>query len=175
MNNLRSLVLNRSYEPLQFTAAKRALVLVLLGKAEALESDGFYARTPTTSFRLPTVIRLRRYIRRPVKVGVAFSKKNVFRRDGYTCQYCGTRGKDLTIDHVAPRSRGGESVWNNVVTACRECNLRKGSKTLEESGLKLKRKPVKPKFLIFANIPDNPPKSHVESWAKYMPNMNAPF
>ena len=173
MENLRSLVLNGAYEPLQFTAARRALILVLLGKAEALESDGFYARTPTTTFRLPTVIKLHRYVRRPVKFGVAFSKKNVFKRDGHTCQYCGARGKDLTIDHVVPKSQGGASQWGNVVTACRTCNLQKGSKTLRECGLSLKRKPGKPKFLIFANVPDNPPKSHVESWAKYLPKMRA--
>ncbi|MGK7345749.1 MAG: HNH endonuclease [Candidatus Nitrospinota bacterium M3_3B_026] len=169
MENLRTLVLNGSYEPLQFTAARRALVLVLLGKAEALESDGFCARTPTTVFRLPTVIKLNRYVRRPVKAGVAFSKKNVLKRDGHVCQYCGERGGDLTIDHVIPRSMGGASTWENVVTACRGCNLRKGNKTIAESGLRLKRKPVKPKFLIFSSVPENPPRSHLESWSKYLP------
>lgn len=171
MENLRSLVLNSSYEPLQFTSARRALVLSMLGKAEVVEADGFFIHTATTSFRLPTVIRLNRYVKRPYKSYISFSKRNVIRRDNHTCQYCGVKGVDMTIDHVIPRSKNGESTWENVVTACRRCNLNKGSRALAETGMKLIRRPVKPKFLLFANTPRNAPPSHIESWARYMPQL----
>ncbi len=165
----RTLVLNNTFEPLQFTGARRALVMVILGKAEPLESDGFYARTVTRSYRLPTVIRLHRYIRRPNQFGVPFSKKNVFRRDNFSCQYCGSQEKELTIDHVIPKSLGGTSDWENVVTACRACNLKKGNKSLSLTGLKLNKTPGKPRFLIYPSaIPAHHPKSHEESWAKYL-------
>ncbi len=173
MEYLRSLVLNSTFEPLQFTSSRRALVLSLLGKAEVLESDGFFVRTPTTVFHLPTVIKLHQYIRRPFKSYISFSKKNVLRRDNHTCQYCGRRGVDLTIDHVIPRSQNGESTWDNVVTACRKCNLKKGNRTREEAGMKLIRRPLQPKFLFYSSIPDSTPESHLKSWAKYMPQVKS--
>ncbi|MBI5815005.1 MAG: HNH endonuclease [Nitrospinae bacterium] len=169
MDDPRTLVLNSAFEPLQFTAGRRALKLVMLGKAEALESDGFYLRTVTATFRLPTVVRLFRYVRRPQRLGVSFSKKNVLRRDSHTCQYCGFTGKDLTIDHVIPRCGGGASTWENVVTACRRCNLRKGNKTLAEAGLELRRKPHKPLFLLHSQMPGHTPKTHLAAWLKYLP------
>ena len=169
MHNLRSLVLNSAYEPLTFTTARRALVLVLLGKAEPLESDGFFARTVSASYRLPIVVKLNRYVRKPGRFGVAFSRKNVLRRDNYTCQYCGARGKELTIDHITPRSSGGESVWDNVVTACRTCNLRKGNKSPGSSGLTLRKAPVRPRFLIYPSMTyGSHPASHIKSWTKYL-------
>lgn len=168
MEHLRTLVLNSTFEPLQFTSARRAFLLSLAGKAEALEYDGFFVRTMSDSFRLPTVIRLRRYVRRPYRSCVSFSKKNVFRRDDHTCQYCGGRHAELTIDHVIPRSQDGVSAWENVVTACRRCNLKKGSRTLTEAGMRLLRPPSKPEYLLFNFAPRNAPPSHLESWAKYM-------
>ncbi len=173
MDHLRALVLNSTYEPMQFTSARRALVLSMLGKAEIVESDGFYIRTTTKSYRLPTVVRLNRYISPPFKSYISFSKKNVLKRDNYTCQYCGVSKAELTIDHVIPRSLNGVSTWENVVTACRKCNLKKGSRTLAESGLRLVKRPVRPKFLAYASTtPDNAPRSHIESWAKYMPRLS---
>ncbi|MDH5636975.1 MAG: HNH endonuclease [Nitrospinota bacterium] len=171
MEHLRSLVLNSTYEPLQFTSARRALILFLLGKAEALEFDGFHFRTCSTSYRLPTVIKLRRFINRPYKASVSFSKKNVLRRDGHTCQYCGATGVKMTIDHVIPRSRQGESTWENVVAACRECNLKKGNRPLSMAGMRLLRQPRKPKNLLFTMTPANTPDSHVQSWAKYLTSL----
>jgi len=171
MEHLRTLVLNSTFEPLQFTSSKRALILSMLGKAEPLEFDGFYIRTPTKSFRLPTVIKLNRFIKRPFRSYVSFSKKNVLRRDNHTCQYCGHRGPELTIDHVIPRSQNGGSTWDNVVTACRKCNLKKGNRTKEESGMKLVSRPRRPKFLFHSSLPDQTPVSHLKSWAKYMPRV----
>lgn len=168
MENLKVLVLNSAFEPLQFTAVKRAFVLVMLGKAEAIESDGFFARTVTQTFRLPTVIKLNRYVRRPYMHGVAFSRKNVLRRDGHSCQYCGYSGNDLTVDHVVPKASGGKSDWENVATACKKCNIKKGSKLLKDTNMILKQKPVKPKFIVFTRMPENHPKSHKESWGKYL-------
>ncbi|MBI4667116.1 MAG: HNH endonuclease [Nitrospinae bacterium] len=175
MENLRALVLNNAYEPLQFTGMRRALVLVIKGKAEAVESDGFFYRTVSETFRLPTVVRLYRYVNRPRRIGVSFSKKNVLRRDGYTCQYCGHTGKDLTIDHVAPRSSGGLTSWENVVAACRKCNLRKGNKSLPDSGMELLRKPAKPSFIVHAHMPENTPKTHLEAWMKYLPKSKTDY
>ncbi|HJM82375.1 MAG TPA: HNH endonuclease [Nitrospinota bacterium] len=169
MENLRALVLNSTYEPLQFSTAKRALVLSLLGKAEVLEVDGFIVRTSVREYRLPTVIRLNRYIKMPRRSCVSFSKKNVFRRDNYTCQYCGG-GLEMTIDHVIPRSVGGRSTWDNIVTACRKCNLKKGSRTPEEAGMKLLMRPKQPQFLFHSNISSIAPQSHVDSWTKYISN-----
>lgn len=171
MEHLRSLVLNSTFEPLQFTSARRALVLSLVGKAEVLETDGFHIRTTSATFKLPTVIRLNRYVRRPFRACVSFSKKNVFRRDNHSCQYCGKRGVDLTIDHVIPKSQRGKSTWENVVTACRKCNLKKGNRTLVDSGLKILRLPRRPRFLLYSGFPHDTPKSHVESWAKYLPRI----
>ena len=170
MEHLRALVLNSTFEPLQFTSARRALVLAMMGKAEALEYDGFHFHTSTTSYRLPVVIKLRRYIRRPFKTTVSFSKKNVFRRDGHSCQYCGDSQGELTIDHIVPRSRDGKSTWENVVTACRPCNLKKGNRTLGEAGMALRRPPRRPKTLVFTFAPANAPESHLKSWAKYLPD-----
>ena len=172
MDNLRALVLNSTYEPLQFTSVRRALVLSMLGKAEALEYDGVNYRTATKNFRAPTVIKLRRYIRRPIKTSVSFSKKNVLRRDNHTCQYCGSYGGELTIDHLRPRSKGGKSTWDNVVAACRECNLRKGDRALEEAGMKLMKLPKRPKTLLFTFSTSNVPQTHLQSWAKYLPNLH---
>ena len=169
MNHLKSLVLNSAYEPLQFTNTRRAFVLVLLGKAEAIEQDGFYLRTPTTRYRLPTVIKLNRYVRRPNMRGVSFSKRNVLRRDGHTCQYCGYKGSDLTIDHVVPRSLGGGTDWGNVVAACRRCNLKKGARTPTDARLILKAKPIRPDALMFSAYPGAAPSEHAKTWAKYLP------
>lgn len=171
MEDIRALVLNSAYEPLQFTASRRALVLILKGKAEAVESDGFFLRAVSATYRLPTVIRLFRYVKRPQRLTAAFSKKNVLRRDAHTCQYCGSKNKDLTMDHVVPRSLGGASSWDNVVAACRRCNLKKGSRTPAEAGLTLLKKPRKPLFLVHSHMPEHTPRTHLEAWLRYIPKL----
>ena len=109
------------------------------------------------------------YIRKPFLDRVAFNKKNILRRDGYTCQYCNRRGERLTVDHVVPRSRGGQTTWTNVVAACLRCNLLKGNRTLEEGRLRLIREPVHPQFLFSVHLLRHPhATSFLDSWRKYL-------
>jgi 5-methylcytosine-specific restriction endonuclease McrA len=138
------LVLNQNYEPLNVCNARRAIVLVDLGKAEVLEVDGLVFRSPSRTVHVPSVIRLQRLIRRP-RPRVRLTRREIFLRDQHTCQYCGMATRDLTLDHVIPRHRGGAHVWENVVSACRNCNHRKGGRTLEDVQMSLGRLPIEPK------------------------------
>ena len=124
------LVLNSSYEPLHFTNWKRAIILLFKDKAKLISKR---------------VIRLVNYVRLPfIRLGEMFPSRHlIYKRDNYECQYCGSK-KDLTIDHVTPRSKGGDDTWTNLVTACSSCNVKKGSKTLKEAGLVLKSTPRAP-------------------------------
>ena len=137
MDEIAVLVLNATYEPLHFTNARRAVTLLLAGKAEAVEASPRVIRSPSRVFALPAVIRLAVFIRKPFLDRVAFNKKNILRRDGYTCQYCNRRGERLTVDHIVPRSRGGDTSWTNVVAACLRCNLKKGNRLPDEVGMRL--------------------------------------
>lgn len=150
LNAPRVLVLNASFEPLHVTSAKRAITLVQYGVAEVLEESREIVRSPSTVLVVPSVIRLRKYVRRPRVHPVPFNRRNVLRRDTFTCQYCGSR-EELTLDHVLPRSRGGGHGWDNVVTACRSCNQRKGSRTPEEAGMPLHTPPYAPTFGVYAH------------------------
>ena len=169
MDEIAVLVLNYTYEPLHFTNARRAITLVLSGKAESVEPSPRVVRSPSTSFSLPAVIRLGVYIRKPFLDRVAFNKKNILRRDGYACQYCGRRGERLTVDHIVPRSRGGETTWTNVVAACLRCNLRKGNRTAEEARMTLVREPSHPRFLFSMQFHRHPHAPwFFDSWRKYL-------
>ncbi|MGK7395367.1 MAG: HNH endonuclease [Candidatus Cyclobacteriaceae bacterium M3_2C_046] len=142
------LVLNQDYSPLTVCTVQRAFLLVFLQKAELLtENFNHTLRTISRSYPMPAVIRLNRYIKLPYR-GVVLTRNNVFKRDNFECQYCGTN-KDLTLDHLIPKARGGRSSWNNLVTACRRCNTRKGNYTLEEIGMEIKRNPFKPSYIMF--------------------------
>src|SRR3982750_3279403 len=136
------LVLNASYEPINICAARRALVLVLKGVAATEEHSGYAVRSSRRATPLPSVIRLLEYRRIPHQTR-ALSGKNILMRDRYTCQYCHKTlaSAELTLDHVIPRSRAGESNWENLVACCNPCNNRKGNRTPEESGMKLARQP----------------------------------
>jgi 5-methylcytosine-specific restriction endonuclease McrA len=136
------LVLNASYEPINVCAARRALVLVLKGVASAEEHAPSYVRSARHAVPLPSVIRLLEYRRIPHQAR-ALSRKNILLRDRFTCQYCAQTfpASELTLDHVIPRSRGGESSWENLVACCYRCNNRKGNRTPEEAGMKLIRIP----------------------------------
>ncbi|MGH7333964.1 MAG: HNH endonuclease [Candidatus Rokuibacteriota bacterium] len=169
MDEIAVLVLNNSFEPLQFTNARRAICLLLSGKAEPVESSPRVVRSPSLVLSLPAVIRLAVYIRKPFLDRVAFNKKNILRRDSYTCQYCTRRGERLTVDHIVPRSRGGVTAWTNVVAACLRCNLRKGNRLPEEVGMRLLREPVHPKFLFSTHLLRHPfAHSLIDSWRKYL-------
>lgn len=141
----RVLVLNAGYEPLGLTSVRRGVLLVQSGRAEVVSPSGRYLRTPTRPYPIPSVVRLYRMIRRPPG-RLSLSRKNVYRRDRYTCQYCGRTGVELTLDHVIPKSRGGKTTWENLVTACKECNTKKGNRTPEEAGMRLLKRPRAPLY-----------------------------
>lgn len=136
------LVLNATYEPINVTAARRAVVLVLKGVATTEEENGSFIHSTRVAIRIPSVIRLTHFRRIPYQTR-ALSRKNILLRDRYTCQFCGRvlPASELTLDHVVPRSRGGHTDWDNLVACCHSCNNLKGDRLPEEAGLKLKRPP----------------------------------
>ena len=162
------LVLNHNYEPLNVCTYRRAMVLVLTGKAEVLEAYDLEISTMRGHYEVPSVIRLGVMIRRP-HPRVKLCRREIFIRDNYTCQYCGQRSHDLTIDHVVPRSRGGGHSWENLVSACRSCNHRKGGKSLTEARLTLAHPPVEPRAGRYYAIQRALSSSVNESWLKFIP------
>ncbi|MFD2532650.1 HNH endonuclease [Gracilimonas halophila] len=146
--NANVLVLNQDYQPLSICSVQRSMKLIFLEKAELLHDDPEKElRTTRRSFQFPSVIRLRSYIRVPY-AKIVLSRRNVMRRDDFTCQYCGKRS-DLTIDHIIPKSRGGKDTWENLTTACDKCNVHKGNRTPKEANMKLHSKPYRPVPITF--------------------------
>jgi 5-methylcytosine-specific restriction endonuclease McrA len=160
------LVLNASYEPLNVCSVRRAHVLVWKGKAELLESLPRELRSASDTYAWPHVIRLVQYVRVPRAVQRKISRRALFARDGWRCVYCGSSSGRLTLDHVVPRSKGGESIWENVVTACAPCNLRKGDRMLEDSGLHLQWPPRAPAPVLFIHLAT---PSIPQGWLQYLP------
>lgn len=143
------LVLNGNYEPLVIVSVEKAIVLLYLDKAELVSSlDHKEVRSTSVTMPFPSVIRLATYIRVPFKK-VILSRKNILRRDGHKCQYCGASSITLTVDHIIPKSRGGEDSWENLVSACLRCNNRKGSQTPDEAQMPLLRRPIRPNHVTF--------------------------
>jgi 5-methylcytosine-specific restriction endonuclease McrA len=144
----RTLMLTPWMAPYRVISWERAVVLLYLGKVEVLEEYDEHIRAPSITLRTPAVVRLTK-TRVSTKNKVRFSRMNVFLRDGFRCQYCGEKQPmaKLNYDHVLPRVRGGKTVWENIVTSCYACNDRKGSRTPEEAGLTLLRRPTKPSTL----------------------------
>ena len=159
------LVLNASYEPLNITTWRRAMVMMLKGKAESLEQDS--SRRIHRDTMLPTVIRLRQYVRVPFRQ-LAMTRRNVFYRDGHCCQYCGVSNDQLSIDHVIPRSRGGADIWENVTTACLRCNVRKGNRTPQEAVMPLRSTPRRPLSSLSFEASRQIHSGHHSEWAKYV-------
>ena len=146
--NDRVLVLNQDFSPMAVCTVQRAFVLVYMNKAELVRNAGNKSiRTVTSSFPMPAVVKLNRYIHIPYK-SVVLSRNNIFRRDNFKCQYCGATD-NLTIDHVVPRSKGGGTNWKNLITACKSCNAKKGDNTPEAAGMPLANKPYKPSYILF--------------------------
>lgn len=142
------LVLNQDYQALSVCSVERALVLVVLRKAEMVESHaGRVLRSVRSRYPWPSVVRLKTYVRVPYRK-VLLTRRNVLRRDGHRCQYCGAAER-LTIDHVLPKSRGGPDVWENLVAACVPCNNRKGNKTPDEAQMTLARSPFRPSHVMY--------------------------
>lgn len=159
------LVLNASYEPLNITTWKRAVVMLLKGKAEGLEHDHTYLLRPDQM--RPTVIRLRQFVHVPYRE-LPLTRRNVFQRDSHSCQYCGYNGDKLSIDHVHPRSRGGSDSWENVTTACLPCNVRKGNRTPREAGMALRRPPHRPLSGLNFEAKRQIRAGRNQEWSKYL-------
>jgi 5-methylcytosine-specific restriction endonuclease McrA len=138
----RALVLNASHQPLAVISARRAVVLVLKDKAEVLVADGEVYRSERLAVEAPSVLRLRHFVHVPYRATAPLTRRAVFARDDWTCQYCGAQAENL--DHVVPKSKGGLHVWENVVAACRRCNSRKENRLPEDAGLHLARRPFAP-------------------------------
>jgi len=164
------LVLNQNYEPLNVCNVRRALVLVIGGKAEILEENPLGLTSSRAVYPAPTVIRLRYFIRRP-RPRVKLTRREVFIRDNFTCQYCGRHGHELTIDHIIPRSRGGLHTWENVVSACRPCNHRKGGKSLAEARMALRKQPHEPRAGMYYTIERRLDMSIQPHWHKFLPGI----
>ena len=142
------LVLNQDYSAFTICSVPKAFLLVYLRKADLIaESETEKLRSVSETFPMPSVIRLHKYVYLPYR-GVMLTRQNIFKRDTHQCQYCGI-ADDLTLDHVMPKSRGGRTSWDNLVTACKRCNSRKGDFTPDEAGLFLAQKPYKPSFVMF--------------------------
>jgi 5-methylcytosine-specific restriction endonuclease McrA len=149
----RVLVLNASYEPINVCTVRRATVLVLKARAEVLEEGEGALHSERLELARPCVIRLIRYVRIPRDVhGRKITRKAVLARDAYTCQYCGHEASGLTVDHVIPRSRGGESSWDNIVASCAPCNRKKGNRLPREVSMHPRKHPRPPGPTVFIRI-----------------------
>jgi 5-methylcytosine-specific restriction endonuclease McrA len=165
--NAPVLVLNSNYEPLNVCDVRRAFNLLGAEKAEILELNHLIIHTPSRSLHAPSVIRLVYLVKRP-RPRVRLTRREVFTRDRHVCQYCGQSTRDLTLDHVVPKHRGGRHDWDNLVAACRVCNHRKGAKTLSEARMKLLREPRVPRadhtYLFGSYLADQ----HNDPWRNYL-------
>ena len=158
-----------SYFPLSLWAWQDAVKSVFLDRVNIIAHYDRYVRSPSFELRLPSVISLKEYV--PTARRPAFTRFNVFLRDGFTCQYCGGRfpTQDLTFDHVVPRSRGGKTTWENVVTACSSCNLRKGNRLPSHAGMQPLMRPLQPStFQLQENGRSFPPNYLHESWRDFL-------
>lgn len=158
------LVLNLDHSPVAIVTVQKALVLTILQKATSLANfDYLRIRTVDREFFYPAVIRLYEYKNIPYK-GVMLNRTNLYKRDNFTCQYCGSK-KNLTIDHVVPKSKGGKTTWTNLATACHRCNTLKGDKTPEQAGMKLAIPPFRPTLSYFlAEYAER----HAEEWIPFL-------
>jgi 5-methylcytosine-specific restriction endonuclease McrA len=165
-----ALLLNSTFMPLRIVSWKKAVILMALRKVEVIEEYHREIHTVSLTIRLPSVIRLLKFVK-PRNQEIRFTRYNIYVRDQGRCQYCGRRFhmSDLTYDHVTPRARGGTTSWDNIVVCCRACNLRKGGRTPQEAEMSLIRPPRKPRWLPTLNAPmgiHGAPKS----WRNYLPD-----
>lgn len=165
----RALVLNSSFEPLKIISWQKAILLWFQDKVEVLEHHEVFVSSVSQRFKLPSIIRLKNYVRVRNQNGVRFCRENIYKRDRYSCQYCLKTflTRELTLDHVVPVSRGGPKSWTNIVTACRECNQRKANRTPHQANMPLKQKPTEPKWIQkveVASVPEQAPPS----WKIYL-------
>jgi 5-methylcytosine-specific restriction endonuclease McrA len=162
------LVLNSDYEPLNICNVRRAMGLIYLGKADILHEEPRHIHTLTGVVARPSVVRLRYHVKRPLPQ-LRLSRRSVFARDHFTCQYCGVVGKELTLDHVIPRRMGGPSTWENLVTCCRKCNTKKGDRTVHQSGMVPKKTPRRPRYVPFISLIKYLDGKRHDIWRDYLP------
>jgi len=162
------LVLNSDYEPLNVCNVRRAVVLVFMGKAEVLHEDSKVIRLSNRTMASPSVVKLRHRVRRPLP-DLKLSRRSIFARDNYTCQYCGQPSRDLTIDHVVPKRLGGRSEWENLVCSCKKCNSKKGDKTLQQAGMTLLRPPRRPRYIPYISLTKYVSGAKNDIWRMYLP------
>lgn len=162
------LVLNSDYEPLNVCHVRRALTMVYLGKADVLHAHDRVLSAANGTVPAPSVVKLRHHVRRPLPE-LKLSRRTIFARDGYQCQYCGAATKDLTIDHVVPRRHGGRSDWENLVCSCRRCNMKKGDKLLHQTGMKLLRQPRRPRYVPYISLTKYLAGRKNDVWRDYLP------
>ena len=159
------LLLNQNFIPLTVCSARRAVVMVWAGKAEIIESTGKYVHSVSMRFDVPSVIRLLVFVKISYSLNIQLTKQNIIKRDHGICQYCGKSEGTMTVDHVIPRSYGGDESWGNLVCACSDCNNKKDDKTPHEAGMELIKKPKKPSIGLFLFSHKIPIKS---SWRVFL-------
>ncbi len=162
------LVLNANFEPLNVCTTRRAMGLILSGKALMVMNGRGVIKTVSRTLPRPSIIRLDHMVHRP-RPRIKLTRREVFRRDDYTCQYCGRHAPDLTVDHILPKHLGGQHIWTNVVAACAYCNHRKGGRTLEESHMTLPKIPKEPpanaRYIFGRHLTENGEwKTFIEGW-----------
>jgi 5-methylcytosine-specific restriction endonuclease McrA len=159
------LVLNANFEPINVCDTRRALGLLMTDKAILVLNGRGEVRSINRLLPRPSVIRLMRMVSRP-RPQLKMTRREIFRRDAFTCQYCGKHTSDLTIDHVLPRHMGGRHIWNNVVAACPTCNHRKGGRTLDDVGMRLLHRPSEPptsaSYIFGRHLENN------QEWEEYL-------
>jgi 5-methylcytosine-specific restriction endonuclease McrA len=165
---MRTLLLNPWMAPHKIISWERAVVLVVLGKVDVLAEYDEEIRSRTFALRTPAVLRLKKGGTTTKQI-VRFSRINVYTRDGFRCQYCGEKKsmRDLNYDHVVPRVKGGRTTWENIVTSCYACNDRKGSRTPEEAGMRLRKKPFKPNRLPVTPVLPASRDDMPDAWLPY--------
>lgn len=161
------LLLNANYEPLNVCNLRRAVTLIILGKAEVIEDTGAAYLTSCGEHTTPSVVRMRYQVRRPIP-RLRLSRHSILARDKYECQYCGST-RDLTLDHVIPRWVGGPHTWDNLVACCRRCNLKKGDKTPQQANMKLKKIPKQPHYVPYLSLQKYMSAIERDDWAFYLP------
>ena len=162
------LVLNANFEPINVCTTRRAIGLLLAGKADMVVNGRGHIRTVKQLLPRPSVIRLEAQVHRP-RPHIKLTRREVFRRDNYTCQYCGKHTRDLTLDHVIPRSLGGRDTWDNLVSACARCNHRKGGRTPEQARMRLVRAPREPSANPYRVIYRHLSGAAPQEWLVYLP------
>lgn len=167
LSAMKCLILNSSYEPLRIVSWQKAIVLFFQGKVDVVEQHQIFARSVRSSYPLPSVLKLKTYVRPRSSSAIRFCRENVYIRDNYTCQYCGDKHttKNLTLDHVVPASHSGKKNWTNVVSACRDCNQRKANRTPKQALMPLLSEPKAPQWLPITSFDlQNLPAQ----WAQYL-------